>query len=85
MYIAYSMDKLAKNTDSIVGPLGTFVKIIGTLLAFSAVGRVLTFIGSSFTAITSAIKTAIIKIKIRHIFFSKIFLMSNIHAPTRNM
>lgn len=44
-YIAFQIYKLSKNIDEIIGPLTTFLQIIGTIAAVSVAGRVLSALG----------------------------------------
>ena len=44
-YLGFQIYKLSKNIDSIIGPLSTFIKIAGTLVALSVAGRILSAIG----------------------------------------
>ena len=48
-YIAFQIFKLSKNIDAIVGPLGTFIKIVGTLAAFTIVGKIVGGVASVLT------------------------------------
>ncbi len=48
-YMGFMMFKLSRNIDAIIGPLGTFLKVIGAIAAFSIVGRVLSTIGAGLT------------------------------------
>jgi lambda family phage tail tape measure protein len=43
--IGYAMFRLSKNIDAIMGPLSTFIKVVGSILAFTVVGKVLGGIG----------------------------------------
>lgn len=52
-YMAFMMFKLSKSVDEIVGPLGTFIKILGAVLAFTVVGRVFEFIGAAIAGTTA--------------------------------
>lgn len=40
-YIGLQIFRLSKNIDAIIEPLGTFVKIVGTLVVFSVAGRII--------------------------------------------
>jgi lambda family phage tail tape measure protein len=44
-YLGFQIFKLSKNIDDIITPLGTFLKIIGAVAAFTIFGRALTLIG----------------------------------------
>jgi lambda family phage tail tape measure protein len=50
-YLGFTIFKLSSNIDKIVGPLGTFIKIVGTIAAFTVVGRILGAMGAGLTAI----------------------------------
>lgn len=49
--IGYAIFRMSKNIDQIIGPLTTFLKIVGSLLAFTAVGKVLGALGSTIAAV----------------------------------
>lgn len=49
-YIGFQIFKLSKSIDSIIGPLTTFLKIAGALVAFTVVGRILSWVGGIITA-----------------------------------
>jgi tape measure domain-containing protein len=44
-YLGFQMFKLSKNIDDIIQPLGTFLKIIGAVAAFTLFGKALSVIG----------------------------------------
>ena len=50
-YIAFQIFKLSKNIDQIIGPLGTFIQIVGTLVVFNVVSRTLGALGSALRGI----------------------------------
>jgi tape measure domain-containing protein len=51
-YMGFMMFKLSKNIDAVIEPLGTFLKVLGALAAFTIVGRVLGAIGTGLTLLT---------------------------------
>ena len=57
-YMGFMMFKLAKNIDAILGPLGTFVKIVAAFAAFTLAGKILTALGSAFALIVRGVTSA---------------------------
>lgn len=53
-YLGFMVYKLSKNIDAIIGPLGTFLQIIGSLLAITLVGRAFAVVEGIFMGIVGA-------------------------------
>lgn len=51
LYVAYTIDKFRANIDDIIGPLTTFLKVLGFIAAFTLVGRVIEGIGLALAAL----------------------------------
>jgi lambda family phage tail tape measure protein len=57
-YIAFQIYKLSKNIDDIIGPIGTFVKIVASIAAFTLAGKILSTIGASITFLIRGVTSA---------------------------
>lgn len=57
-YIAMQIFRLSNNVDKIIGPLSTFVKIVGSIAAFTIVGRVLRTVGGILVGLTRGVGSA---------------------------
>lgn len=53
-YMGFMMFKLSKNIDELIQPLGTFLKIIGALLAVTLVGRAFAILRGIIVGLTAA-------------------------------
>ena len=53
-YLGFMIFKLSKNIDEIIQPLGTFLKIVGALLAITLVGKAFSFVVGTVMALRNA-------------------------------
>lgn len=57
-YIGFQLFKLSKNIDEIIGPLTTFLQIVGSLVIFTVVGRALGVLGGILSGIVNTFAKA---------------------------
>lgn len=62
-YIGFQMFKLTKSIDEIIGPLTTFLQVIGAVATFTLVYKVLMLIGGAFTAIKVGLTSLSVRIE----------------------
>jgi len=56
-YLGFQIYKLSQNIDAIIGPLSTFIKVAGAILAFTVVGRIIIWVSETVAFFATALTT----------------------------